>query len=337
MLQLASNENPLGMSEAARRAAADALAGASWYPDANGTLLKEALSARLGVPADWLTLGNGSSELLTLAALVNVEPGYAVLYSQYGFVVYGVAATHVHARHIVVPAREFGHDLAAMARAIDDDTRLIFIANPNNPTGTFIDGPRLLAFVRQVPAHVTVLIDEAYTEYLGPQQRYDSIEWVGHLPNLIVARTFSKAYGLAGLRVGYAVSQPAMAGRLNAARPRFNVSTPAIAAATAALADQDFVRRSHEMNAAGHEQLATGLSLLGLDCLRSAGNFVMVRVGDATAFHQRLASEGIAVSTLHNYALDEWLRISVGLPEQNRHVLGAMARIVSDRHPVVAA
>ena len=337
MLQLASNENPLGMSEAARRAAAEALAGASFYPDPHGTLLKQALSARLGVPADWLTLGNGSSELLSLVAMVTVEPGHGVMYSQYGFVVYGMAASHAHARPIVVPARDFGHDLAAMAAAIDDGTRLIFIANPNNPTGTFIEGQRLLAFVRQVPAHVTVLIDEAYTEYLGAEQRYDSIAWVKHLPNLVIARTFSKAYGLAGLRVGYAVSQAAMAQRLNAARPRFNVSTPAIAAATAALADQDFVRRSHDMNAAGREQLATGLSLLGLDCLRSAGNFVMVRVGDAAGFQQRLEQGGIAVATLHNYALDEWLRISVGLPEQNRQLLGAMARIVSDRDPVAAA
>lgn len=330
MLQLASNENPLGMLQAARDAATRALTDASWYPDANGTLLKQALASRFSVPAEWLTLGSGSAELLTMAAHAFVEPGHGVVYSQYGFLVYGVATSQVHGKHIVVPAKNFGHDLDAMAAALDGGTRLAFVANPNNPTGTFIDGHRLLAFLERVPASVTVLLDEAYTEYLRPEQRYDSIAWVRRFPNLIVARTFSKAYGLAGLRVGYGVSQPALAARLEATRPRFNVTTPAIAAAAAALGDSDFIQRTFEMNAAGREQLATGLSLLGLECLRSAGNFVMVRVGDSSAVHRRLLKAGIAVSPLHAYALDEWLRISVGLPEQNRQLLDAMARILGE-------
>ena len=210
MILLASNENPLGMPESARRAAAAALEGAGNYPDSNGTALKNALAARLDVPADWLTLGSGSSETLELAAQVSLKPGEGVVYSQYGFIVYAAATAHAHAHATVVPAREFGHDLDAMRAAIGDDTRLVFVANPNNPTGTFIDAAPLLAFLQSVPAHVTVLLDEAYTEYLSPAQRYDSIEWVRRLPNLIVARTFSKAFGLAGLRIGYGVSQPAL-------------------------------------------------------------------------------------------------------------------------------
>jgi histidinol-phosphate aminotransferase len=324
MILLAANENPLGMPESARRAAAAALEGAGNYPDSNGTVLKDALSARLHVPSDWLTLGSGSSEILELAAQVNVKPGEGVVYSQYGFVVYAQAAEHARARSTVVPAREFGHDLDAMRAAIDADTRLVFVANPNNPTGTFLEADALFAFLQSVPAHATVLLDEAYTEYLVPAQRYDSIGWVRELPNLIVARTFSKAYGLAGLRIGYGVSQPGLAARMNAHRPRFNVTTPAIAAAQAALADAAFLSRSYELNLAGRAQLEAGFAKLGLSCVPSSGNFLMVQVGDGQAVNARLLAAGIAVSPLGNYGLPQWLRITVGLPEQNHAVLAAL-------------
>ena len=230
MILLASNENPLGMPESARRAAVEALEGAGNYPDSNGTALKNALAARLDVPADWITLGSGSSEILELAAQVSLKPGEGVVYSQYGFIVYAQAAAHAHAHATVVPSRDFGHDLDAMRAAIGEDTKLVFVANPNNPTGTFIDAAPLLAFLQSVPAHVTVLLDEAYTEYLAPAQRYDSIEWVRRLPNLIVARTFSKAFGLAGLRIGYGVSQPGLTARMNAQRPRFKARSRAVCA-----------------------------------------------------------------------------------------------------------
>jgi histidinol-phosphate aminotransferase len=301
-----------------------ALEGAGNYPDSNGTALKQALAARLDVPPDWLTLGSGSSELLELAAQVSLKPGEGVVYSQYGFVVYAQATAHAHARATVVPAREFGHDLDAMRAAIGDDTRLVFVANPNNPTGTFIDAAPLLAFLQSVPSHVTVLLDEAYTEYLSPAQRYDSVEWVRRLPNLIVARTFSKAFGLAGLRIGYGVSQPPLASRMNAQRPRFNVTTPAQAAAVAALGDTAFLARTYELNTAGREQLAAGFQALGLSFVPSSGNFLMVRVGDAQAVHARLLAAGIEVSLVGNYGLPEWLRITVGLPEQNKAVLAAL-------------
>ena len=324
MILLASNENPLGMPESARRAAAAALEGAGNYPDSNGTALKQALAARLDVSPEWLTLGSGSSEILELAAQVSLKPGENVVYSQYGFIVYAAATAHAHARATVVPSRDFGHDLDAMRAAIGDDTKLVFVANPNNPTGTFIDAAPLREFLQSVPAHVTVLLDEAYTEYLTPTQRYDSIEWVRRLPNLIVARTFSKAFGLAGLRIGYGVSQPALTARLNAHRPRFNVTTPAQAAAVAALGDTDFLARTYELNTAGREQLAAGFAALGLPHVPSSGNFVMVQVGDAPAVHARLLAAGIEVSLLGPYGLPQWLRVSVGLPAQNEALLAAL-------------
>lgn len=325
MIQLASNENPLGMPESARRAAAAALQEAGNYPDANGAALKRALAARLDLPPDWIVLGSGSSEILTLAAQSLVAPGQGVVWSQYGFVVYGQAAALAHGKPVVVPARDHGHDLPAMLGAIDADTRLVFVANPNNPTGSFIDGPALLDFLARVPATVTVLLDEAYTEYLAPAQRYASMDWVRRFPNLIVARTFSKAYALAGLRVGYGIAQAELAARLNALRPRFNVTTPALAAAEAALADEAFVRQTYELNAAGRSELVAGLQRLGLHCLPASGNFVMVRVPDAQALHARLLQAGIAVATLGNYGLPEWLRITVGRPEQNRLLLQVIA------------
>lgn len=325
MILLASNENPLGMPACAQQAVAAALQGAGNYPDANGTALKQALATRLDVPAGWLTLGSGSSEILELATQVGVQPGQAVVYSQYGFIVYGQAAAHAHARAVVVPALgDFGHDLDAMLAAITDDTRLVFVANPNNPTGNFIEAPRLLAFLEQVPGHVTVLLDEAYTEYLAPAQRYNSMDWVRRFANLVVARTFSKAYGLAGLRIGYGVAQAALTAQLNARRPRFNVTTPAQAAAVAALADADYLARTYAMNTAGRSQLEAGLRDLGRRVLPSAGNFVLAHFGDAAAVHAALLAQGIEVSRLDPYGLPEWLRISVGLPEQNARLLAVL-------------
>ncbi|MBA2964282.1 MULTISPECIES: histidinol-phosphate transaminase [Ramlibacter] len=324
MLHLAANENPLGMPHGAQTAAQQALADAGRYPDGSGVQLKAALSARLGVAPEGIVLGSGSCEILTMAAQALVRPGEGIVSSQYGFLVYGQAARLAHAVHTVVPARDFGHDLAAMAQAIDAGTRLVFIANPNNPTGTFLAGDELQAFLRAVPAQVTVLLDEAYTEYLTPAQRYDAVGWVRQLPNLVVARTFSKAYGLAGLRVGYGIAQPALAARFEPVRPRFNLTGPALAAAAAALADDAFQARSHALNLAGREQLGQGLQALGLRCLPSAGNFVMVEAGDAAGLHRALLAQGIAVATLDAYGLPRWLRITVGLPEQNTRVLDAV-------------
>jgi histidinol-phosphate aminotransferase len=325
MIPLASNENPLGMPESARHAAAEALGGSALYPDGSGSELKAALAARLAVPADWVTLGSGSCEILTLSAQACVLPGQGVVWSQYGFLVYGQAAALVGARRSVVPALDFGHDLDAMRAAVDADTRLVFVANPNNPTGNLLDPGRLHAFIADLPAHVTVLLDEAYTEYLAPAQRYDSMAWVRQHPNLIVARTFSKAYGLAGLRIGYGVAQAALSLKLNAVRPRFNVTTPAMAAARAALDDSDFQQRTYMLNLAVRAALAEGLAALGLTVRPSAGNFLMVQFPDAPAMHAHLRGQGIDVSALVPYGLASWLRITTGLPEHNEALLAAVA------------
>ncbi len=233
-----------------------------------------------------------------------------------------------------MPARDFGHDLDAMLAAVDADTRLVFVANPNNPTGTFLTASALEAFIARVPAWATVLLDEAYTEYLAPDQRYDSMDWVRRHPNLIVTRTFSKAYGLAGLRVGYAVAQPEITARLNARRPRFNITTPALAAAEAVLGDSDWLARTYEVNLQGRAQLEQGLKALGLATVPSSGNFVLVRLGDAQAApaaHARLLAGGIEVSLLDNYGLPEWLRISVGLPDENTQVLATLSAFLQDK------
>ncbi len=324
MILLAANENPRGMPPKARDAVAAALAAAGAYPDPDGAALKAALAARLGVQPAWITLGSGSSEILELVAQVCLRAGQAAVHSQYGFVVYGQAIANAHARAVVVPAQDFGHDPDAMRAAIDGDTRLVFIANPNNPTGSFIDGDRLHAFIAGVPADVTVLLDEAYTEYLAPAQRYDSMAWVHRFPNLVVVRTFSKAYGLAGLRIGYSVAQPAFTARLNARRPRFNVTAPAQVAALCALDDDTWLQETYRLNTAGRDALTTALGAMGLRVLPSSGNFVLVHVGDAKALHVRLLAHGIAVSPVDAYGLPEWLRISVGLPEQHARLLAVL-------------
>lgn len=225
IVKLASNENPLGMPESAKKAMAAAVAELGRYPDSNAFELKAALAARYGVPADWVTLGNGSNDILELAAHAFVEKGQSIVYAQYSFAVYALATQGLGARAIVVPAVRYGHDLDAMLAAIEEDTRLVFIANPNNPTGTFIEGPALEAFLEKVPKRVVVVLDEAYTEYLPAGKRYDSIDWVRRYPNLLVSRTFSKAYGLAGLRVGFAIAQPELTDLLNRLRQPFNVNS----------------------------------------------------------------------------------------------------------------
>ena len=231
IVKLASNENPLGMSPKAVAAAQQVLAGGARYPDANGHDLKQALARHYGVDAGWITLGNGSNDILELAARALVGPGQGIIHSRYAFIVYPLVAQAIGAVGIEVPDAGLGHDLAAMLAAITPETRMVFIANPNNPTGTFIPGDVLLRFLEQVPPQVAVVLDEAYTEYLAPEQRYDALAWVKRFPNLIVSRTFSKAYGLAGLRVGFAVAQPALTDLMGRVRQPFNVNSAALAAA----------------------------------------------------------------------------------------------------------
>jgi histidinol-phosphate aminotransferase len=322
IIKLASNENPLGMPPAARAAAAAALSEVGRYPDGNGAALKAALSQRLNVPVSWLTLGNGSNDILELAASLMLTPGASCVYSQHAFAVYALAAQARGARPIETPARELGHDLAAMRAAIAADTRLIYIANPNNPTGTLLPADALQAFVEAVPPQVVLVLDEAYNEYLPPAAQYDSLAWVRRHPNLIVSRTFSKVYGLAGLRVGYGIAQQDMTDLLNRIRQPFNVNSVAQVAARAALDEVEFVRRSVELNERGRAELCKRLAAMGLELAPANGNFVLVRIGQAAAaVYQELLKRGVIVRPVANYGLPQWLRITVGLPEENARFL----------------
>ena len=225
IVKLASNENPLGLPESAKQAMITALADLARYPDSNGFDLKNAISKKFNIPADWITLGNGSNDILELAARALVATGQSVVYSEFSFAVYPLATQAVGAQHIVVRSKHYGHDLDAMRAAIRDDTRLVFVANPNNPTGTFIDGGEVRTFIASVPSSVAVVLDEAYTEYLSNAQRYDSLRWVSEFPNLIVSRSFSKAYGLAGLRIGFGIARPELTDLMNRLRQPFNVNS----------------------------------------------------------------------------------------------------------------
>lgn len=332
IVKLASNENPLGMPESARKAMAT-VADAGRYPDGNGFELKAALTAKYGVPAECITLGNGSNDILELAAHAFVQPGQSVIYAQYSFAVYPLATQAVGGRSIVVLAKDFGHDLDAMIDAIEEDTKLIFVANPNNPTGTFIPGEAIEAFLRRVPSNVVVVLDEAYTEFLPQDLQYDSIAWVREYPNLLVSRSMSKVYGLAGLRIGYGIAQPGITDLLNRIRQPFNVNSFAQAAAIAALADDEFVARSAKMNADGYRQLTQAFDELGLQYVPSYGNFVLVKVGDDDAAGSRinlaLLKQGIIVRPVGNYGLPQWLRITIGLPDENMACIAALKKALT--------
>jgi histidinol-phosphate aminotransferase len=333
IVKLASNENPFGVPESSKQAMAAAMADLGRYPDANGFELKAALATRYNVPADWITLGNGSNDILEIAAHAFVQKGQSVLYAQYSFAVYALATQGVGARAIVVPAKDYGHDLDAMAAAIEPDTRLVFLANPNNPTGTFIGAAEIEAFLAKVPANVLVVLDEAYNEFLAPELQFESADWVRKYPNLLVSRTFSKAYGLAGLRVGFGIAQAAVTDLMNRIRQPFNVNSLAQAAAIAALNDKDFLDKGARNNAAGYAQFTEAFDELGLQYVPSFGNFVLVRVGDDDGAGARvnlaLLRQGVIVRPVGNYGLPQWLRISIGLPQENAVFLAALKKALA--------
>lgn len=333
IVKLASNENPLGMPESARHAMLGAVADIGRYPDANGFELKTAIATRYSVPQDWITLGNGSNDILELAAHAFVQPGQSVVFSQYAFIVYALATQAVGGHSIVVPAQKYGHDLAAMQQAISSDTRLVYIANPNNPTGTFIPPAEIESFLKAVPANVVVVIDEAYNEYLDPGLQYESTDWVRRYPNLLVSRTFSKAHGLAGLRVGFGLAQPPVTDLLNRIRQPFNVNSLAQAAAIAALNDEAFLHQTAKLNAEGYRQLTQAFDDMGLEYVQSFGNFVLVKVGNDDGAGARvnlgLLKMGIIVRPVGGYGLPQWLRISIGLPEENAAFLQALKAVLA--------
>ena len=330
IVKLASNENPRGIGPRTRAAIDAALGEIARYPDGNGFELKQALAKRYGVDMASIVLGNGSNDVLELVALAFLGPGRAAVFSQHCFAVYPLATQARGARSIVVPAKSYGHDLDAMARAIDDETYVAWIANPNNPTGTFARHEEVEAFLKRVPERVLVVLDEAYNEYLPPELRGDSARLLKRHPNLVITRTFSKAYGLAGLRVGYALAHPSVADVMNRVRQPFNVNSIALAAATAALDDMEFVARSYAENLQGLRNLEEGARGLGLGYIPSHGNFITIRVAvggkSAPEIYKKLLKRGVIVRPVGGgYGLNEHLRVTVGTAAENERFLGALA------------
>ncbi len=334
IIKLASNENPLGPSPKAQEAMHGELRGAWLYPDGNGFELKQKLAARHDVAMSQITLGNGSSDVLEFAVRVFVGPGDEVLFSEHSFALYPLLTQAVGGTPVVAPAKNWGNDLEALKARISERTRVIFIANPNNPTGTWLGGGELETFIQSVPHEVLVVIDEAYFDYAidpatGAADYPDTLGWVARYPNLMVARTFSKSYGLAGLRVGYAVSHPQVADLMNRVRPPFNVNSVALAAAAAALDDEEHLKRSVKMNAEGLEQLVDGFKTLGLDYIPSVGNFISVDVGSAAAsMYEALLREAVIVRPVANYGMPNHLRVTVGTPEENARFLSALKKVL---------
>lgn len=335
-IKLASNENPLGASPKARAALDEHLTKLHFYPDADGFELKKRLAEKHAVLRECITLGNGSNELLVFLAQVFLGPDTSAVFSQYAFAVYPIVTQMMGARAQVVPAHAhdhpmaLGHDLRAMYAAIEPSTRLVFVANPNNPTGTWLHHDRLRDFVASLPPEVICVVDEAYTEYGEPDVLGDAATWVDSCPNLVVTRTFSKAYGLAGLRVGYAISNPGIADLLNRVRPTFNVNALGLAAARAALDDQAFLKQTKATNEAGLAQLTSGLDQLGVAHTPSKANFVLIHFDQpAHSLSDQLSHHGVIVRPVANYGLPNALRVSVGTPEQNTRFLNALADALS--------
>ena len=327
IIKLASNENPLGPSPKALAALRKALAELCRYPDGNGFDLKQALSERYGVMPSQITLGNGSNDVLEVITRCFADQSSEVVFSQYAFAVYPLVTQAIGATGVSVPARDYGHDLNAMAEAVTDRTKLVFVANPNNPTGTVHGAEAIEAFLDRIPERVLVVLDEAYCEYLQGEGYVDGLTLLERYPNLIVTRTFSKAWGLASLRVGYSVSSPEIANVLNRVRQPFNVDTLALAAATAVLDDEHYLQRAREVNAEGMMQLETAFQEMGLDYIPSAGNFIALDVGERAADINRLLLEqGVIVRPIAGYGMPGHLRVSIGLPEENDRFIESLAR-----------
>ncbi len=331
IIKLASNENPLGPGKQALAAIQSALTQLTLYPDGNGFNLKAALAKKYALDASQITLGNGSNELLELVARAFLTPGLEAMFSEHAFAVYPIVTQAAGATAVVVPALNYGNDLAAMAARICDLTRVIFIANPNNPTGTLLKQTDLQSFIAALPAHCLCVLDEAYFEFVSSNEGINSLDWLQTNPNLIITRTFSKAYGLAGLRAGYSLSSPEIADILNRVRQPFNNNSLALVAAEAALSDEDYLLQTVAANAQGMSILTEGFKILGLDWIPSAGNFVSVdlkRPGQPV--YEALLRKGVIVRPIANYGMPNHLRISVGTGAENRFFLKALSETLAD-------
>ncbi len=328
IVKLASNENPLGISPKAQTAIDDAIADIARYPDGNSFALRDAVSQKFGVTTQQIVFGNGSNDILELAARAYLQAGDEAIYSQHAFAVYPLVTQAVGAKGVVIPAKDYAHDLDGFLHAITPKTKLIFIANPNNPTGTLLKKDALRAFIHAVPRHVLIMLDEAYDEYLNAENKSEAINWLSEFDHLMISRSFSKAYGLAGLRIGFGLMHASVADTLNRVRQPFNVNSIAQAAAIASLADEDFVARSYAANQAGMAQITQGLQQLGLSYISSQANFVSFAVKNAAEVNQKLLQNGVIVRPIANYEMPDYLRVSIGLFSENARFLTVLAAIL---------
>ena len=331
IIKVASNENPLGPSPAALAAMQRVLTNLNLYPDGNAFYLKQKLAAKLELQPANLILGNGSNEIIEFVGHAYMAPGVEVVVSQYCFAVYPLVTKLFGAELIVVPANKLGHDLPAMLQAITPRTRVVFVANPNNPTGTVVAKEELLRFVAQVPAHVLLVLDEAYIEFLEDAADLISLIRSGAKPNLLLMRTFSKIFGLAGLRLGYGLAHPDLIAAFEKVRQPFNITSIAQAGALAALDDVAHTQRTRENNAAGQKYYAEAFTTLGLEFVPSAANFVLVKVGDGQKIFEAMQREGVIVRPMGGYQLGEWIRISMGTPPENERCRKALQLALAAR------
>lgn len=328
IVKLASNENPLGPSPKVISAIQQSLSELTRYPDSNGFQLKHALSQCFSLSSDQITLGNGSNDLLEIVARTFLRDGTEAIYSQYAFIVYPLVTKAAGAKGIAVPAKAYGHDLTAIADAINEKTRVIFLANPNNPTGTCFSTSAFEAFMSRVPQSVIVVLDEAYTEFAEHIDTPNGLDFLDRYSNLVVTRTFSKAYGLAALRVGFAAANPVITNLLNRVRQPFNVGSLAQAAAVTALADIDYLQKTVQVNARGYQQLTEGFLLLKLEFIPSAANFITIDMKkDAQPVYQELLKRGVIVRPLAVYGLPTHLRVSIGTQAENQFFLAALEKV----------
>ncbi|MGK0272254.1 MAG: histidinol-phosphate aminotransferase [Cocleimonas sp.] len=336
-LKLASNENTMGPSPLAIEAMQNAVKQVDLYPDGNGFVLKQKISEKFAVDIKQIILGNGSNDILDMVARTFLCEGREAIFSEYAFAVYPISTQAVGATARIAKSLDsdhdenpYGHDLDAMAALINDKTSVIFIANPNNPTGTWLKSDELKKFINKVPTHIIVVVDEAYCEYVESAEYPNALEWLEEFPNLIVSRTFSKAYGLAGLRVGYAICNEQIADLLNRVRHPFNVNTVSILAATAALGDDGHLEKCVEMNTKGIKFWRAACQYRGLDYIPTVGNFITIDFEqDAMPIYEALLREAVIVRPIANYGLPNHLRISISTPEDNQRCLDALDKVLS--------
>lgn len=330
IIKLASNENPLGCGAKAKAAMLKAIEEVHLYPDGASFALKAALAKKFGVAMDGIVIGNGSNDLLDYIAMAYLALGVSAVYGQHCFAVYPITTLARGATGIKVPAKAYGSDLDAMLAAVRADTRIIFVANPNNPTGAFSPYAELKAFLARVPENVIVVLDEAYNDFLPHELRADTVAWLKEFPNLALTRTFCKIHGLAGLRVGYMLANPQICDMVNRVRAPFNVNSIAQAAAQAALDDEEFVARGYANNRAGLRQLEDGVRALGLPFIPSYANFITVDVGNGPAVFQALLRRGVIVRPIANYELPRHIRVTVGLPQENARFLASLQEALAE-------